>query len=136
MKHFASVHIACAGFEASICLHVLKTWFADEITLQERLVGSTTLRANPRVVIRYFTQSHAGSTSFWEKSEGRYCLNQICRYFDKHGPVGFWSGNQVVRDYMEHWVKGQMETPKLAGTNSLIEHTVLCPVLFQQGTVR
>jgi hypothetical protein len=117
------VQIACAGFEHSICSHVLKTWFSSEATIRERYIGGTAERASPTVIIRYFTHGHTGSTAFWGTAEGRSCLNRICRYFDGRVPVGYWSGNDVACDYMEHWIQGERVKPKLAGTNGLIEHT-------------
>jgi hypothetical protein len=123
LEKFASVEIACAGFQSSLCHHVVKNWFSDRVTFEDRLIGGNMPRAQCEVRIHFFTEGHTGTTAFRHTSEGRWCLNQVARYLAQVGGVGFWSGNEVVQKYLEHWFPGQRTTPKLAGTNSLIEHT-------------
>jgi hypothetical protein len=124
-----SVKIACAGFEHSLCYHVMKSWFSDRVTFEDQIVGGNAPRAQPGVRIHYFTEGHTGTTEFWDTSDGRGCLNKIARYLEKIGGVGYWSGNEYVQKYMEHWFPGTPVKPKLAGTNSLIEHTS-CAMIY------
>jgi hypothetical protein len=125
----ASVKIACAGFDHSLCYHVMKSWFSDRATFENQIVGGDMPRAQPEVCIHYFTEGHTGTTEFWDTSDGRGCLNKIARYLEKIGGVGYWSGNENVQKYMEHWFPGTPVKPKLAGTNSLIEHTS-CAMIY------
>jgi hypothetical protein len=122
LENFSSVEIACAGYENSVCRHVMKNWFSDRVTFEDRIIGGDVPRASCAVRIQFFTEGHTGSTAFWDTSEGRWCLNQVARYLAGIGGVGYWSGNDVVQKYLEHWFPGRMTAPKLAGTNSLIEH--------------
>jgi hypothetical protein len=123
LEHFASVTIAGANFDSSLCNLVLQRWFADRVTIEKRPVRMAGPRAHPSIRLWYFAEKHKGTTQFWDEEEGSWCLNQICRYLMAVGGVGFWSGNEVVRKYLRHWLPGAMVSPKQAGTNSLIQHT-------------
>jgi hypothetical protein len=129
LKDFASVEITGASFENSICFHATNHWFSDRVTFNDRIIGADAPRASPQVRIHYFTHGHNSSTAFWSETRGRWCLNQICRYLEKIEGVGYWSGNEMVRAYMEHWFDGEMVLPKLAGTNNLIHHTS-CALIY------
>jgi hypothetical protein len=129
LKHFASVTIAGANFDHSLCNLVLQQWFSDQVTIEKRPVSTGVPRAHPTVRLWHFTRKHTGTTQFWDEPEGSWCLNQICRYLIAIGGVGYWSGNEVVRKYLRHWFPGEMVPPKQAGTNSLIQHTS-CAIVY------
>jgi hypothetical protein len=129
LKHFASVTIAGANFDSSLCNLVLKRWFADRVAIEKKPVSTTIARAHPTIRLWYFAEKHTGTTQFWDEPEGLLCLNRICRYMMAIGGVGYWSGNEVVRKYLMHWLPGEMVSPKQAGTNSLIQHTS-CAMLY------
>jgi hypothetical protein len=126
---FASVTIACASFEHSLCCITTQNWFGSRISFRSQQPLVEGPRACPHITIYYFAEGHTGSTTFWGTTEGRKCLNHVARYFMRKDGVGFWSGNEVVRHYLEHWVPGDMVLPKVAGTNSLIEHTS-CAMIY------
>jgi hypothetical protein len=129
LEQCASVTITGANFETSLCHQAIKMWFSDRIELDFKSVGTDILRASSEVRIHYFTKAHTGSTTYWAESDGRWCLNQVCRYLEGIGGVNFWSGNEVVRNYFEHRFPGQMVLPKMAGTNSLIGHNS-CALIY------
>jgi hypothetical protein len=123
LGHFASVIMTGASFQKSLWCQATSYVFGNSVRFEEVPVGDDGLRASPKVRLNYFTAGHTGSTSFWSESRGRWCLNLVARYFENLGGVDYWSGNEVVRSYFEHRFPGQMVLPKLAGSNSLIEHT-------------
>ncbi len=123
LEKFASVKMTAASFETSLCYRACAHWFSERLTFAYETIGHDIPRSSPQVRIHFFTQGHKGSTAFWNGEQGSRCLNRVARYLDTVPEIGFWSGNESVRAYLRHWVKGEMVLPKLAGTNTLIDQT-------------
>lgn len=84
---------------------------------------STKPTHQPQIKIRYFTNSHFGSTTFWADKEGRLCIAKIGDWLNQYASnLGFWSGNEAVQNSLEHRISGQLVSPKLAGLNSFREY--------------
>lgn len=120
LRACASITITGVSFDTSLCGLVTRQLLATQVHLRERRL--VVPRAPVDVQICYFVDAHAGTTTYWASSPGRYCLNQICNYLSAIGGVGYWSGNEVVQAYCEHRFGGNLVKPKLSGTNSLIEN--------------
>lgn len=117
LRAFDSVTIAGAGLLSSVAYKVISSTYKT-LTFNIRDLNAARL-GQPHITIFYFTRGHTGSTTFWEKSEGRRCLVAIERWLAGHYPdVGFWSGNEVVCKSLEHRIPGKMTKPKLAGLNN------------------
>jgi hypothetical protein len=80
------------------------------------------------VRIHYFTRGHRASTAFWNTDQGRACLNKVGRYLAGVG-LGYWTGNDLVRQRFEMSVSGLMVSPKQAGTNEY-RHLTSCGAVY------
>lgn len=119
---FETVSVAGAGYLNSIGYKALKAIHPALLHTTHNLGAQRS--AQPNITIRYFTNSHRGSTTHWSNSEGRWCLVQVQNWMSAHvRSLGFWSGNQVVRDSFEHRMPGVMALPKVAGLNLYREAT-------------
>lgn len=119
LEHAASLKIAAAAYLDSLGYKAAKKWWADEIEETKTEIGDP--RSGwPTIRVHYFTEGHEGTSKFWEKSEGRKMIKAVCDYLGEHvSDIGFWSGNEEVRNLME-WRVGipeAMTRPKIAGSN-------------------
>lgn len=120
LEHAASLKIAAAAYLDSLGYKAAKEWWGDEIEETKTLIP---INGKPRsgwpiIRVHYFTEAHEGTIKFWGKSEGRKMIKAVCNYLVEHVPdIGFWSGNDVVRDLMEWRVGGVLTRPKVAGSN-------------------
>ena len=125
----ASLTLAGAAFKSSIAFKVWEDSFANRMSFNEEVI-SPFRRGSPSVCVHYFTESHDGSTTFWDTSVGRRCLHQIANYLTGNVPgLGFWSGNEAVWKYMEHRTPGTLILPKVMGINSYRQHTS-CAMIY------
>lgn len=114
-KRAASVVIAAASYASSIGGRV-----AGELV--QFLHNSVPSQRNgqPQIAVHYFTATHQGSTALWARSEGRKCLRKVLDFLTSTVPnLDYWSGNEVVRIFMDHGPSGEQVAPKLAGLNRL-----------------
>ncbi|MFF8802371.1 MULTISPECIES: hypothetical protein [unclassified Methylobacterium] len=118
----ASVKMTAASFSDSIAYRSIHKFDAERVEVVEVNVAAGTPRAQPNVLIHYFTQC-LGSTAWWEGDEGSHCLVQISRHLERIGFDGFWAANEAAVPYFRHRFNGTRCQPKQAGTNSLIHHT-------------
>jgi len=126
---FASVQIAGSSYTSSVGYLGAKALFDDLLEFDERDVPVVRTH-QPSITIHYFTDSHRGSTTFWEKSDGRLQIKQVCDHLAKTLPkASFWSGNTVVQQLMEHRLKGDLIKASAAGLNKhrLRQH---CAIIF------
>jgi hypothetical protein len=129
LENAASVTFAGAGVFSSLVYRAAQQAPSGPIPFEVIDISALSPRtARPTVVIHYYTL-HAGSTSWWETAEGSCCLVAISRYLENNRFDGYWSGNDVVRPYFRHRLKGVECQPKVAGTNSLRHHTA-CMFIF------
>jgi hypothetical protein len=126
---FASVTITGANFDTSLCGRVMQAASDEKVAYNRQVIGAGVSRASPEIHIHYYTHRHSGSTKYWETSEGRACLNNVTRHLKDVGGVGYWSGNEVVQSYMEHWFDGEMVSPKQAGSNAYLDKTS-CAMIY------
>lgn len=131
---FASVEIAGANFETSLCGLASLRLDGDRVGYEYHRLGGDR-SAYPSVVIRYFTRGHVGSTTWWATTEGKSCLNAVVRHLRTVPDLGFYSGNQVVLDYFQGWLDAATAvSPKQAGTNRLIQHES-CAFIYSSKAV-
>lgn len=118
---FASVKISASGYFTSLGYKATKHFYGDRCTFTVQNIPSLRT-AQPAIEIFYMTDTHKGSTSFWDTSEGRKCLVEVCDYIGRRSPdLGFWSGNDVVHKLMEHRLRGEYIPPKAMGLNKFRE---------------
>jgi hypothetical protein len=111
----ASVTIAGASYMTSIGALVAK----DRVDFVPRPVPASRT-GQPSIAIHYFTRGHSGTSTLWERSEGRAFIVKLCDYLAANEPeLGFWSGNEEVQKLMDHRVAGGPIPPKVAGLNAL-----------------
>lgn len=135
LESFDSVTFAGAGFFRSLGYKVATKWFADQIAFERVPVGGPRT-GSPTVYIRYFTQGHEGTTTFWKSSKGRKNLVAVSNYLAQHAPdLGFWSGNDPVVAAMEHRIRGVVAKPKAAGLNLYRDHTS-CAFIYSSKAVQ
>lgn len=124
LEHAASLKIAAAAYLDSLGYKAAKEWWGDEIEEKktEIPIDKKPRSGWPTIRIHYFTEGHEGTSKFWGESEGRRMIKAVCDYLVEHAPdIGFWSGNEDVRDLMEWRVGGVMTKPKVAGSNEYRE---------------
>jgi hypothetical protein len=115
-----SVTIAGAGYEHSLLATATEKLHSGVVKVQRMLIAGRP-RQPRRIVIRYFTRAHRGSTSYWADA-GREALARVCRHLEGVLDLGYWSGNKVFTDYAFGRLAGAMVSPKAEGTNSLMRH--------------
>lgn len=114
---FGSVQIAGSGYTSSVGYLGAKALFDDLLEFDEREVP-VVRKGQPSISLHYFTESHRGSTTFWDTSDGRLQIKHVCDHLSKALPKGsFWSGNTVVQNLMEHRLKGDLIKASAAGLN-------------------
>lgn len=129
LRGAASVTFAGAALDNSLGFKVLKRAFGDSIDCKLDVLRPPRPGC-PSIRIHYFTSGHEGTTTFWQTSEGRLCLNKVVRHLREHAPhLGFWSANDVATRYLEHWMPGELAKPKSAGLNGYRGHTS-CALLY------
>ncbi len=123
LEHASSVTFAGAGLLNGLMYRAAQQAPSGPIPFEVNDISASTPRtAHPTIVIYYYAL-HAGSTSWWETEEGSHCLVMISRHLESNHFDGYWSGNDVVRPYFRHRLKGVECQPKVAGTNNLRHHT-------------
>jgi hypothetical protein len=126
-----SVTVAGAGYQHSILAKVTESRYPGQIEIEEICIPGRPRQPRP-VFIHYFTRGHRGSSTFW-KDKGRDCLLKVCRYLETV-QIGYWSGNEVVTDYLYGRLRGDMVSPKAEGTNNLMHHTS-CAYIYSSKAV-
>jgi hypothetical protein len=122
-EHASSVTFAGAGLLNSLLFHAAQQAPSGPIPFEVIDISARKPRtAAPTVVVRYYTR-HLGATTWWATDEGSRCLVAISRHLEATGFDGYWSGNDIIRPYFRHRFPGAECQPKVAGTNSLRNHT-------------
>lgn len=117
LPQFASVKIAGSSYLASIGYRAACAIFNDKINFTERRIEPLR-QGQPKISIHYFTRGHEGSTTFWDTYEGGGWIKQVRVYLERRLPEsGYWSGNIVVRKFLQHDLKGTQIKPMAAGLN-------------------
>ena len=125
---FETISVAGAGYLNSIGYKALKA-IHPTLTHATHDLGAHRL-VQPSITVSYFTSSHQGSTTYWSTSDGRWCLVQVQNWMSANVPsLGFWSGNEVVRDSFEHRMPGVLALPKVAGLN-LYREAISCAFIY------
>jgi hypothetical protein len=123
----ASVKIAASGYATSLCALATRSFFETEVECRSQLIEAER-SGQPKVRIHYFAR-HRGSTEFWKKGDGRNCLDNVGRFLAKLPDLGFWSGNQIVRDCFRLLLAGKQVLPRQAGTNAY-RHLTSCAIIY------
>jgi hypothetical protein len=133
LAHFESIKIAASSFFTSISYLATEAWFPGKTSFEREVIDPGRC-AYPSVRIHYFAREHCASTSWWSTAQGRDCLRKVGQYL-AGVDLGYWSGNEIVRDRFEMVLSGQMVSPKLAGTNDLRHHTS-CAMIYSNKSQR
>lgn len=125
----ASLTLAGAASKSSIAFKVWKDSFANRLSFSEEVIAPFR-PGSPSVRVHYFTETHDGSTTFWDTSVGRHCLHRVANHLTDNVPgLGFWSGNEAAWKYMEHRMPGTLILPKVMGINSYRRHNS-CAMIY------
>jgi hypothetical protein len=124
---FDDVVIAAAGYFIGIAYLVAEKLIPGRITYIKNIIAPT-VRAHRLFKIHYFAAAHRGSTTFWEKKEGKDCLVAVSQHLETVG-LGYWSCNEAIDLAFHGRVKGTKVPPKVEGTNSLIAHRA-CALIY------
>lgn len=117
LSHFASVQIAGSSYTDSVGYLAVRELLDDLLDFSERKIAPART-AQPKISLHYFTQGHEGSTTFWETSEGRLRIKQVCDFLGGClSERAFWSGNSCVQHLMEHRLPGSLIRPMAMGIN-------------------
>lgn len=114
---FLSIEIAASSYLSSLGVKAIERFYPDDCDfvihpLKRPRTGQ------PNIAIHYFTDSHEGTTAFWDKSDGRRCIKEIVDYLAQNvSDLGFWSANDTAYKLMEHRVPGTYIAPKAMGLN-------------------
>jgi hypothetical protein len=122
LKACQDVVLAAASYEISLLHHVTEALAPGAVEIE---IKTITLQKTPqcRFLIHYFTKGHRGSTSYWGDFEkGGLAMKIVGRHLQSQ-KLGFWSGNNVVREQFQCFLDGEHVSPRQEGTNSLMKHT-------------
>ncbi len=120
LSDFASIKIAASGYFTSLG-YKLAVRMCPDLEFNETEIASERT-GSPVVRIGYFTRGHRASTAFWKSKAGRECLKQVGRWLDQVDDLGYWSGNEMVRERLDVALSGAQVLPKQAGTNEYRHH--------------
>lgn len=129
---FDTITFSAASWFTSIAYMVSRTIDGDAVTYVRVPVGEDTERSPRSVRIRYFTDSHTGSTSFWCSDAGEEALRTVGQWLARNAsPNQYWSSNggQVRAVLRACGVPGKNVRPKQAGTNMLRDRTE-CSMIY------
>lgn len=117
LASFATIEIGGAGYLSSLGAHLCRSLLGDGIDFAIR--DATVSRSRqPSIEVRYFRFEEC-TTVFWAATEGRRVLALISDHLRSTCPhLGFWSGNDAVRSYLDHRLPGLAIAPKAAGLNA------------------
>ena len=132
LKHFNTIQIAGASYETSLGAIVARKHFAGEVELRTVSIPMVRSQIKPTININYFTRTHPPSTTFWDSSEGRRMIKQVCDYLGAIPDLGYWSGNKEILKLMEWRLAGDRIQPKVAGLNQWREATK-CAFIYSSG---
>jgi hypothetical protein len=127
---FATITMAGSSFFESLTYLATRKVAGDEIEFVRTLVPMQRGIRKPTIRICYFAEQHVGSTEFWSKREGKACLDRIGRHMERRVKrLGFWSGNDVVLDYLAFRMPGLQVQPRIAGSNNY-RHLTSCAFIY------
>ncbi len=120
---FASIHIAASSYYTSLGFKALDYYLPQACRFNTKVIGSVRT-GQPNIEIKYFTDSHEGSTAFWDESEGRHCIKEVCDHIAQATPdLDFWSANDLVYKLIEHRIAGEHISPLAMGLNKFRDKT-------------
>jgi hypothetical protein len=129
LGQFASAKIAGASFLISLGAIVAQRWEVSAVNFVT-VPKQVRRQKQPNVRIHYFTQSHEGTTTFWEKRRGRRFIAQICDFLVANEPnLGFWAGNDVTGTQLDARLNSKPISPKSAGLNRYDDETS-CALIY------
>ncbi len=117
LAHCASVSIAGAGFFRSLAYHAVAR-LCLAVQFERKPIPVHPRAAIPTLRLHYFVEAHRGSTTFWKTREGRQVLTPIRRFLSALPDLGYWSGNEVVKEQFDTALPIAAHVkPKIAGSN-------------------
>lgn len=116
LSQFASVTLIGASYLTSVGGLICQRWMGDVLQFHEdRLPAERT--GQPAIRIHWFTERRAGKSE-WATKPGRGALRDIASYLRRVEPnLGFWSANTNAQEFLDAYMPGQHERPKVAGLN-------------------
>ena len=115
LNHADGVMVAAAGLEhtltyrATLDLHPHVQFLTFEIPVYRPLL--------PKIIIRFFTRSHRGSSHYWSTDTGGVSgIVGIAKFLEERA-VGYWGANKNVQQYFVGRLSGIQVSVKVEGTN-------------------
>ena len=120
-QHFDSIMMVGADLERSLFWKATLKAHANQITVNE--VKLANRRTKPlSIKIGYFTDSHKGSTTFWQSADGKECIKAIGLWGRGLGQDYYWSANDCAASMLKNDLKGRYVKPKQEGSNRLMQY--------------
>ena len=127
----ASLRVAAAGYAGSLADHAVRR--AGGVHVEEIPLGDDRT-GQPQIKIHWFAQ-HPGSTGWWRTDVGKRCLVAVSRHLEAVNFGGYWASNSAIEDFFfGRFEQAERVSPKLAGTNSLRDHTSAAMVYSAKAT--
>ena len=129
LSAFNDIYISASNYTGSLGYRAMAHFFPDKFDLVETDVSRPRI-GQPSIEIRYFSDSHTGSTSFWDKKDGSKAIVEVTDYIVKHTPdLEFWSANSNVEKRFRGRLGGEYISPLAMGLNKFRDKTK-CAFIF------
>lgn len=129
LGQFASAKVAGASFLISLGAIVARRWEASAVKFVP-VAKQVARKGQPNVRIHYFTRAHEGTSTFWQRRRGRRFMARVCDFLVANEPdLGFWAGNNVVKEQLDARLNSKPLSAKSAGLNTYDEETS-CALIY------
>ena len=129
LSAFNEIYISASNYQGSLGYRAMAFFFPDLFDLVETDV-SRPRTGQPAIQIRYFADSHTGSTSFWDSEDGLKAIVEVTDYIAKHDPdLGFWSANGSIEQRFKGRLGGEFIPPLAMGLNKF-RHLTKCAFIY------
>ncbi|MDC7674699.1 DEAD/DEAH box helicase family protein [Asticcacaulis machinosus] len=129
LSAFNEIYISASNYKGSLGYRAMAFFFSHIFHLVETDV-SRPRTGQPEIEIRYFADSHTGSTSFWDSEDGLKAIVEVADYISKHDPdLGFWSANGSVEKRFQGRFGGEFIAPLAMGLNKF-RHLTKCAFIY------
>jgi hypothetical protein len=123
LNAFNDIYISASNYNGSLGYRAMVYFFPDKFDLVETDVSRRRI-GQPSIEIRYFSDNHTGSTSFWDTDDGSKALVEVTDYIVKHTPdLDFWSANNSVEKRFRGRLGGEYISPLAMGLNKFRNKT-------------
>lgn len=129
LSAFNEIYISASNYQGSLGYRAMAFFFPELFDLVETDV-SRPRTGQPDIEIRYFADTHTGSTSFWDSEDGLKAIVEVADYIFKHDPdLGFWSANGSIEKRFQGRFGGEFIPPLAMGLNKF-RHLTKCAFIY------